>query len=258
MTAIEDVLWPGMDALHPPGLLGGILARKPGYHNSRDRLPSSDYSVAQFAIDREGPADEASAIDWTFPDAQRAEYGNIAKFSKRLLAAGKAKDPRTIYMREFFGNTDTDREVEGWDFAKDRASSSDSSHLWHIHISIHRKYINSVFAMRAILSILSGESLAAWNEKNARKVDYVAVSANLPVLKRGDDEASVPGDTNYIKRAQAILVYLGGYPADMIDGDYGPKMASAVVKMMKNDATRSSKDGSVFGLPEWRRAYGLW
>jgi hypothetical protein len=258
MSSIHDVLWPGMEKLHPAGRLGGILARKRGYHNSRDHLPSYDYSVAQFAVDREGPDTEAAAIDWTFPDAQAGDYRSIAKFSSRLLAAGRAGDPRTIFIREFFGNTDSDREVEGWDFSKNRASSSDTSHLWHIHISIHRKYVNSVKAMQAILSILSGESLAAWNEKNARKVDYVSVTANWPVLRKGDDEASVPGDTNYIKRAQALLVYLGGYPADAIDGDYGPMMASAVVKMMKSDPKRSSSNGSVFGEAEWRRATGAW
>jgi hypothetical protein len=27
---------------------------------------------------------------------------------------------------------------------------------------------------------------------------------------------------------------------------------------MKSDAARSSANGTVFGLPEWRRAYGIW
>jgi hypothetical protein len=65
-------------------------------------------------------------------------------------------------MREFYGNTDSDREVEGWDYARGRSASSDDSHLWHIHISVHRKYVADKKAMRAILSILKGESTAQW------------------------------------------------------------------------------------------------
>jgi hypothetical protein len=163
--AIETTLWPGMHALEPSSQLGGIMARKPGYHNSRDHLPASDYSVREFAIDRVGPADLGSAIDWTFPEAQSESYGRIDRYSSRLLAAGRAVDPRTYGMREFFGQADSDSAVEGWDFSKNRTSTSDKSHLWHIHISIHRKYINDTRAMRAVLSILSGQSLAAWNEQ---------------------------------------------------------------------------------------------
>jgi hypothetical protein len=51
---------------------------------------TTDYSINEFSVDREGPADEPAAIDWTFPDAQGGDYLTISKYSKRLLAAGKA------------------------------------------------------------------------------------------------------------------------------------------------------------------------
>jgi N-acetylmuramoyl-L-alanine amidase-like protein len=89
------------------------------------------------------------------------------------------------------------------------------------------------------------------------KVEYVKIEGDLPVLKQGNDEADIPGDTQHIKRAQAVLSWIGGYDGD-IDGDYGPKMAAAVKSMMEDDAKRSSSNGSVFGLPEWRRAFGIW
>lgn len=170
MSAISEVLWPGLKALAPKSELGGILARKPGYHNSRDHLPTTDYSVGQFAIDREGPASEGSAIDWTFPDAQAGNYSTIARFSRRLLDAGRSGDPRCYPMREFFGNADSDQEVEGWDFAKKRTSTSDTSHLWHIHISIHRKYINDPAAMRSILAILEGDEMSEKAENEIHQV----------------------------------------------------------------------------------------
>jgi hypothetical protein len=161
-------LWKQFDLLHPAAQLGGIYANKSGYHNTRNNNVRSwpgNYSYAQYAVDREGAGDYASAIDLTFPDAQARNYANIATFSRRLHAAGqagRAADPRTVYMREFYGNTDGDTAVEGWDYARHSPASSDSSHLWHIHISIHRKYANDQKAMRAILSILKGETPRQW------------------------------------------------------------------------------------------------
>lgn len=156
MSAISTVLWSGMKKAEPTSLLGGILADKPGYHNARKRLPLSDYSVAQFAIDRQGPDSEGSAIDWTFPEAQSGDYRRISKYTNRLLTAAKNGDSRLYAVREFFGNADNDTEVEGWDVAKNRPSSSDKSHLWHLHISIHRKYINDAAAMNSLLEVING------------------------------------------------------------------------------------------------------
>lgn len=250
MTAIESILWPGMKALASKSQLGGVLARKRGYHNSRDHLPSTDYSV-QFAADKRGPANEGSAIDWTFPDAQRGDYTTIKKFSKRLMAAGKAGDPRTRYFREFFGNTDDDREVEGWDFTKNRSSTSDDSHLWHIHLSVHREFINSAEAMEAGLSILAGESLADYEQGQKRTVSMVEISGKLPELRKGDKDPVDAGGTYWVRRAQRQLEVEA-------DGDYGSGTAAAVKNMMAADDTRTSGDGSKIGLPEWRRLYGIW
>jgi N-acetylmuramoyl-L-alanine amidase len=90
-----------------------------------------------------------------------------------------------------------------------------------------------------------------------RKVDFVEFTVNMPVLKKGDTDDSIPGATTYVRRAQAMLAYLGDYDGNL-DGDYGPKMADATKAMMKGDASRSSANGTVFGEPEWRRAFGAW
>lgn len=252
MSAIADVLWPGMQALEPKSKLGGITAFKRGYHAPRSWLLNNgytaDYSVVQFAVDREGPGDQASAIDWTFPDAQAGDYRTIAKYSKRLLTAGMAGrdvDPRTIYMREFFGNADLDLEVEGWDFAKNRASSSDISHRWHTHISVHRKYINDAKAMRAILSILSGQSVGAWKEAE-QPVTMQTFTSHLPILKRGMSDPVVANGTAYIKRAQKQL-------GVTVDGDYGPATAAAVAALGV-----TGHDGNTIDLPVWEKLFAIW
>lgn len=90
-----------------------------------------------------------------------------------------------------------------------------------------------------------------------RKVEYVEISGSLPVLKKGDDEASVPGGTQWIKRAQSVLSWMA--PGELaVDGDYGPGTAAAVKAVMAEIPDRSSKDGSVIGEPEWRKLYGIW
>lgn len=164
-------------ALEPGSEDGGIYASKPGYHNYRDALPADDYSVSEFAIDRQGDGELASAFDWTFRDAQNGQYGTIEKYSKRLMAAGRAgrgADPRTVYLREFFGNTNGDSQVDGWDFAKHTTSQADSSHLWHVHCSVHRAYANNMLAMKAILSIMRGESVAQWQASIAPPIPATA------------------------------------------------------------------------------------
>jgi hypothetical protein len=248
VSAIHTVLWPGMHELEPTSKLGGILAYKRGYHAPREWLQThgytSDYSYTQFAVDREGPADEPSAIDWTFPGTA------IAKYAKRLLAAGRAGrggDPRTLYMREFFGQADIDSEVEGWDFAKNRTSTSDSSHLWHIHISVHRKYVMDPTAMRAILSILSGQPLDEWRRDQMRDLQFQHVDASLPVLKYGDADGQFGNSqTQWIHRVQRLL----GVPDD---GDYGQVTKAAVLALGIPD-----RNGAVVDMPVWEKLCGLW
>jgi peptidoglycan hydrolase-like protein with peptidoglycan-binding domain len=197
MSLIATVLWPGMHALEPKSKLGGILARKRGYHDTRKHHRqvgrTDDYSI-RMPLDLKGPDDEAAAIDWTFPDAQAGDFKTIRIYSARLLAAGRANDPRTYAMREFFGNADGDRDVEGWDFVRDEASSSDSSHLWHIHISVRRAYVNDKQAIDAILSILRGEALLVWQKRWG-----IAPTPTVPAKP-----APKPGDTYTVRAGDTL------------------------------------------------------
>lgn len=165
MSAITDEMWyfwTEFKKIEPTVELGGIYADKPGYHNTRAGNSPSNYSVI-LPPDKLGPSDKAAAIDLTFPNAQSGNYTTISKYSSRLLKSGKdPNDLRGNYLREFFGNADSDTQVEGWDFYYATTSTSDSSHLWHIHISFLRKYVTSLTAMNAVLSILKGETYAEY------------------------------------------------------------------------------------------------
>lgn len=211
----------------------GIYARKPGYHNTRAGNSPSNYSVAQFAADRQGPSNKAAALDISFRSAKNGDFRKIALYSKRLLDAGRSNDPRTYGMREFYGNADLDREVEGYDFARRRVASSDDSHLWHIHISILRKYVGDIKAMRAIVSIMRGESVATWRAKedalNPGKPVEVPKPRPpaLPVVRLGSRLMKLTKPYMEGTDVATVQRFIGG-PAGTVDGVYGPKTEDGV------------------------------
>jgi hypothetical protein len=120
----------------------------------------------------------------------------------------------------------SDDEVEGWDFSKHRTSTSTKSHLWHIHIRVHRKYIEDKVAMSAILSILTGESYKDYKKRTgntppAHKVKVIVPPYPGTPLKQG--MMNNPG----VQKFQAQLKQRGWTIDD--DGDFG-KMTTDVVK----------------------------
>lgn len=155
-------------------ILSGILAFKSGYHNTRANHEAgklggkpNDYSI-RFGVDQLGADDAAAAIDITFRSAQAGDFRMIAKYSRRLYDAMRAEDPRLFYrgepvIREFFGNIDTDRDVEGWSMRRSSGTpgpvTSDGSHLWHLHQSIFRKFVDDWDALKGIPEVLLGRPL---------------------------------------------------------------------------------------------------
>lgn len=156
-------LWEALAVLAPGSHLGGIYANKAGYHNTRAQNDPWDYSVCDDPPDQWGPADKAAAIDWTFPEAQYGDYSRISVYTQRLLySAQDPDDNRLNGWREFYGNSDDDSFVEGWDIRYACPATSDSSHLWHIHLSENRNQTTSQANKDAVLSVLKGETVEEW------------------------------------------------------------------------------------------------
>jgi len=166
------LLWLGFDDLEATALLGGIWADKPGYHGKPEDLPLSDYSL-QLAADKAGPRDKAAAIDLTMSTSA------MKKYTARLDKAARARDPRLFIggepiLREFIGTLDG-VTVYCWVLVGGKAlgvgadagpdPGRDKSHLWHIHLSIIRKFVNHPELADRLLSVLSGETLAAWQAR---------------------------------------------------------------------------------------------
>jgi hypothetical protein len=135
----------------PEALLGGIYGNKPGYHNCRNQLPSSDYSV-QKPDDQVGDGEAASALDITMHTPS-----NMKRVTQRLIDATKAGDPRLLGLREFFGTVDG-YNVTGMDVRGGYYVTSDDSHLWHVHLSFYRKYATNNNACQDIAAVCTGTS----------------------------------------------------------------------------------------------------
>lgn len=214
-SRITDALWWAWTEAQGfiPGVrLGGIYAAKRGYHNTVDanhRSWPGNYSVT-LKLDNTTPRDKSRAIDLTMSTT------NMKTFTQRLLDAAARRDPRLKAVREFYGTVDgrrvvgriKDSEGGAW-----RSSTSDSSHLWHIHISIFTKYCDDKAAIADVLAVLSG-------------TDH-----------EGDDDMGHLGLKKGAsgKRVEALQIALGyaGHPVT-IDGDYGAKTSAAVLAMRKS------------------------
>src|SRR5687768_6161096 len=250
-------------ALEPETENSGIYANKPGYHGTmaenqaRDRKDGDrDYSVEHF-LDVRGPSDKAAAYDWTHKKAQRGDYSSMAKYGDRLEAAFNARDPRLYGWREALGQTDRDKTPEGLDFDGWYRRTPDSTHSWHWHLSEHRAFVADWNNKLCMLSVLKGETLAAYlaaggvllkpgslpvPPKPEPTDDWMEklVKDRLPTLRRGDEGWFVG----------LLQVVLGrhGY-ALTVDNDYGPKTASAVLALQTKYGAES-KD-SVCGPETW-------
>lgn len=198
--------------------LGGIYADKPGYHNTvaanQSRWPGN-YSVRYSLDTQQGPRDKARAIDYTMSDA------DMRKYTQRLLDACNRNDPRVKGLREFYGTVNK-RTVVGRirndDRSAFRSSTSDSSHLWHIHISLWAAYCDNWEILSGIISVLAGESLAAWRAR---------MEEGVMLPQKGDQGPIVEYWQRLLLRAGEKLPQFGA------DGHYGDETQDAVNSFRK-------------------------
>lgn len=76
---------------------------------------------------------------------------------KRIYAAMRAG--KLDEVREFYGNVDGNKVVDGWDNVRNRNASSDSSHLWHWHLTLDRRHCANKNLMKRIVAITLGDTL---------------------------------------------------------------------------------------------------
>lgn len=143
----------------PSAVFSGIVgdsAHNSGYHRSANEVPSSDYS-RQLEGDRvDVDPNAAAALDMSMNDA------DIRRITKLFYDSWRDQnDLRLNYTREVIGTLDS-RNVIYMDTQSGERGSSDSSHLWHIHVGFLRRFATNFDAARAVLSIVQGKSYAEY------------------------------------------------------------------------------------------------
>jgi len=155
-----------IDAAMPIAVNSGVVgnaAHTSGYHRSRNRLlelgKRDDYSI-QAADDKAGPGDACCGQDVSWPLAQ------MKLITQRVVDACKANDPRVYALREIIGTIDGtnvcgyNRVASGMGTRSKigfvASGFGDSSHLWHNHFSVLRKYADDVEACKAIAAVVLG------------------------------------------------------------------------------------------------------
>jgi hypothetical protein len=230
-TAVHDAL--------PYVRNGGIVgdrAHGTGYHRSRNALlragRKSDYSI-QAAVDKRGDGDAASALDLT-PTTREQQI----QISKRLMAASLAKDPRLKPLREWFGTTNG-KTVTGYSPYRGRYVSADSSHLWHIHLSIHRVYANDAAALAGIAEVIIGSNQPAAKPNGEEPTGCIVYHDRVTPGVTGSDSVwwvqrwlnnvvmpaapTLELTGNYEAQTQiAAAVFQEDFCDDEADGDLGP------------------------------------
>jgi hypothetical protein len=208
--------------------LGGIFANKKCYHNTVDenlRLWPGGYCV-RFSLDlNHGPRDKARAIDYTMGPAK------IKKYTGRLVRAADRNDPRMRPVRDFYGTVDGNNvigRIRDNDTENYRWSSSDTSHLWHIHISFWAAFVNNWVVLSGVLSVLRGESLSEWKR-----------GGTMIGLTIGDSGEPVKGLQSALNRA--------GFNPGTVDGDYGPNTADALLDCRKSQGSTAKSGATVTG-----------
>lgn len=170
-TLIADqTQWFQEQCLSLGGVSGGIYAVKPGFHytvNGNLAKYPGNYSIA-LPILLAGPRNCARATDWTFPEAQTKNFFRINLYSSRMDVASRARDPRLKGLYEWFGTRDGANI--GWNIYKDRFSSSDDTHDWHMHFSWVTAYLLNWAGPQGAISVLRGETLAAYLARGGRLI----------------------------------------------------------------------------------------
>lgn len=124
-----------------------------GGHRSQEWIQSSRYCTNRTYTTVFGlSADQMrhiAAFDIT--PRTRAQMLTISRNLDRACRAGLLEE-----VVEWYGNTNDDQRVDGWNNIRNAVASSDSSHLWHVHITFDRRVLRNRSVMERTLNALLG------------------------------------------------------------------------------------------------------
>lgn len=160
----------------PSAVFSGIVgdsAHTYGYHLSWNAAPANDYSKKLPRDVNNIDVNAADALDMSMNDA------DMKMVTRRLYDSWKDQnDPRLDDWREAIGTLDG-KNVIYMDTQDLHQGTSDSSHLWHVHVGGLRSNAHSMSAMRGMLSVVKGQSYTEYKNQGAQPMNGVIMGEQL-------------------------------------------------------------------------------
>lgn len=213
------------------GLRGNPETHRRGYHRSRAFLTRSPlsgddrYTVTDAPGNAGGDPNWVCGLDLTLPRHQ------LLAVCRRLDVAVRAG--RLPQVAEWYGNTDGDNRVDGWDNIRGAIATSDDSHLWHLHLGLIRARAGDDHA--ELLAVLTG------NDTPMTPAEFVALLRT---------EAVKVELQNIVKEARFDLPPGGGPGRWTIGG--------ALTELLKRPQLEATPPGSLDPTALGRLADDLW
>lgn len=245
-TRAHEISWyiaRNWESYYASAVLAGIVGDRAhaltgGYHMSIQDNRVDNYSVIRIddkAPPGDWPRDLAAAIDMSMSPS------DMALCSGRLWTVwNDTSDPRRVFLNGFNGWFNDGEPAKRYDYVTQRISVTTSDHKSHVHGEIRRRWVTSMVAANAILSILRGET----------KAQYLAsLEDDQMFCNFGDENGKV-----WVLQAQLNDVLAAMFPDAerlVLDYRYGPKTAQV---MLKVGIGNPANDGKIYGPGEF---YGL-
>jgi hypothetical protein len=166
-----------------------------GAHRSQEWIQRSVFCTSRTYTVQSGltaaQARHIAGVDFT-PGSVEAMIAQ----SKRLMAAMKAGVLDGVFA--IYCNVDGDHVVDGWDNVRNRAASSDKSHLWHWHLTLDRRCCADRQLMERIVAIALGDPWEAFmalsDQQQTDLWEWVAllVDPDAPATGRPGDRFRFP------------------------------------------------------------------
>lgn len=147
------------------GIIGDVAhAIEGGYHISIQDQPSTNYSVTRpddKAPPGTWPRNQSAAID------QSMARADMIICYKRVHAVWASKTDTRRKFFNAFNVWDGTGDAVRLDFVTSASGFANSTHTWHTHGELRRRYVNDPQAGRAWLSMTGGQTHAKWVAQEA-------------------------------------------------------------------------------------------
>lgn len=243
MLAVRD----GWDKAYPSAVPSGINGdpahfEDPGKHISRSdniRLFGSGAWCVILPIDKAGPADKACAWDMNLGRTDQ----NLCHNRLIQLYRDRNTDPRAKYIHAFNGYNGTGSPMR-YNLRNGATAVTDNSHSWHEHLETHYGYVNDPAMTDAVLSVLRGETMAAYIGRTVKRMAAIEMTTRLG----GDTGLDGRTVQNHMQDLQNLRGALIGekHPAaarQVVNGSplWGITMLPALVKSSQDQAVEIGK-----------------